>query len=142
MTRPMASEPPRPREHRADVLVVGGGVGGCAAALTAARLGRRVLLTEETDWLGGQLTSQAVPPDEHQWMEQFGGTQILPPPARAGPRDYYRRHYPLTPDARFDPDPEARAPPSSPASAPSRASGSPRSRRCSPPSAPPGASSC
>ena len=61
-----------------------------------------MILTEELDWLGGQLTSQAVPPDEHQWMEQLGGTQSYRR-LRAEARDYYRRHYPLTPDARFDP---------------------------------------
>jgi len=40
----------------ADVLIVGGGLGGCAAALAATRLGKRVVMTEPTDWLGGQLT--------------------------------------------------------------------------------------
>jgi NADPH-dependent 2,4-dienoyl-CoA reductase/sulfur reductase-like enzyme len=44
-------------ELKTDVLVVGGGVGGCAAALAAAELGCRVILTEPTDWIGGQLTS-------------------------------------------------------------------------------------
>ena len=48
-----------------DLLIVGGGVSGVAAALTALRLGLRVVLTEETDWIGGQLTAQAVPPDEN-----------------------------------------------------------------------------
>lgn len=57
---------------RCDVLVVGGGLGGVAAALAAARLGRRVVLTEPTQWLGGQLTVQAVPPDEHPWIEHTG----------------------------------------------------------------------
>lgn len=89
--------------QKTDVLVIGGGAGGVAAALAAARLGRRVILTEETDWLGGQFTVQAVPPDEHQWMEQFGGTRSYRT-LREHVRDYYRNHYPLTPDARFDPD--------------------------------------
>ena len=59
----------------ADVLIIGGGLGGCAAALSACDEGLRVLLTEETDWLGGQVTSQGVPPDEHQWIEDFGATK-------------------------------------------------------------------
>jgi NADPH-dependent 2,4-dienoyl-CoA reductase/sulfur reductase-like enzyme len=59
---------------RTDVVIVGGGLGACAAALAAARLGRRVILTEETRWVGGQLTNQVVPPDEHPWIEQFGAT--------------------------------------------------------------------
>ena len=50
---------------RADIAIIGAGLGGCAAALAAARIGKRVILTEETRWIGGQLTSQAVPPDEH-----------------------------------------------------------------------------
>ena len=54
------------------MIVIGGGVGGCAAALAAAKMGRRVIMTEETDWIGGQLTSQAVPPDEHPWIERMG----------------------------------------------------------------------
>ncbi len=91
------------RELQADILVVGGGVGGVAAALAAARLGRRVILTEETDWLGGQFTAQGVPPDEHQWMEQFGGTRSYRE-LRREVRDYYRRYYPLTAESRFDPE--------------------------------------
>ncbi|MET7858228.1 FAD-dependent oxidoreductase [Streptomyces sp. NPDC005318] len=82
-----------------EVLVVGGGLGGVAAALAAARAGRSVVLTEEFDWLGGQLTSQAVPPDEHSWVEQFGVTATYRA-LREGIRDYYRRHYPLTETSR------------------------------------------
>ena len=86
-------------EIETDVLVVGGGTGGCAAALAAASLGRRVVLTEETDWLGGQLTAQAVPPDEHRWIESFGCTRRYRA-YRDGVRAYYRRAFPLTPEAR------------------------------------------
>jgi hypothetical protein len=87
------------RERQADVVVIGGGLGGVAAALGALRAGRSVLLTEEYAWLGGQLTSQAVPPDEHSWVEQFGVTASYRA-LRDGIRDYYRRHYPLTDRAR------------------------------------------
>lgn len=90
---------PAPQERQADVVILGGGTGGCAAALAAARNGMRVLLTEETDWIGGQLTQQAVPPDEHPWIEQFGCTRSYRQ-FRNGVRDYYRRHYSLTPAAR------------------------------------------
>lgn len=43
-----------------DVVVVGAGTGGVAAALAAARRGVRVALIEETDWVGGQATAAAV----------------------------------------------------------------------------------
>lgn len=46
----------------ADVVIIGGGTGGFAAALASAESGKSVILTEETVWIGGQLTSQAVPP--------------------------------------------------------------------------------
>ena len=87
------------RELRADVAIIGGGTGGCAAALAALRNGLRVILTEETDWVGGQLTAQAVPPDEHAWIESFGSTRLYRA-YRAAVRDYYRRTYPLTEEAR------------------------------------------
>jgi hypothetical protein len=87
------------RERRADVVIIGGGCGGCAAALAVARAGYRVLLTEETDWLGGQLTAQAVPPDEHPWIESFGATRLYRT-FRQRVRAYYRRNYPLTTEAR------------------------------------------
>ena len=88
-------------ERRVDILIVGGGLGGVAAALAALRLGRRVILTEETDWIGGQLTAQAVPPDEHPWIEGTGCTATYQR-LRQGIREYYRRNYPLHPAARFD----------------------------------------
>src|SRR5207249_3316788 len=93
------SAAPARRETAADLVIVGGGLGGCATALAALRNGRTVVLTEPTDWIGGQLTAQAVPPDEHPWIEQFGANasyQLL----RQGIRDYYRRNYPLSADAR------------------------------------------
>ncbi len=86
-------------EKNTDILIVGGGTGGVAAALAALRLGKRVIITEETDWLGGQLTAQAVPPDEHPWIETTGCTLSYRHWAE-GVRDYYRRYYPLLPEAR------------------------------------------
>jgi NADPH-dependent 2,4-dienoyl-CoA reductase/sulfur reductase-like enzyme len=83
------------------ILVAGGGVGGCAAALAAVRRGCRIILTEETDWVGGQLTAQAVPPDEHGWIERFGCTASYRE-FRNRVRDYYRRNYPLATAARSD----------------------------------------
>lgn len=83
---------------QADIAIVGRGLGACAAALAAARLGCRVILTEETHWVGGQLNNQAVPPDEHPWIEEFGVTASYRA-LRLGIRDYYRAHMPLAPSA-------------------------------------------
>ena len=85
-------------EAHADLLVVGGGTGGCAAALAATSLGLQVIMTEETDWIGGQLTSQMVPPDESPWIEGQGCTARYRR-YRDAVRQYYRDHYPLTPAA-------------------------------------------
>ncbi len=90
-----AAEP----ELSTDIAIIGGGVGGCAAALAAVRSGLNVILTEETDWVGGQLTSQAVPPDEHPWIEQFGCTRSYRN-YRESVRAYYRAHYKMTEAAR------------------------------------------
>jgi glycine/D-amino acid oxidase-like deaminating enzyme len=88
--------------RRTNVLIVGGGLGGVAAALAATRRGASVILTEETDWLGGQLTTQGVPPDEHPWIEEKGCTASYRA-LREGIRAHYRAHFPLTPAARARP---------------------------------------
>ncbi|MDD3900969.1 MAG: FAD-dependent oxidoreductase, partial [Dysgonamonadaceae bacterium] len=59
-------------ELQADVIIIGGGLGGSAAALSCCRNGLSVIMTEETDWIGGQVSQQGVPPDEHQWIETHG----------------------------------------------------------------------
>ena len=55
-------EPARdiPVYHRCDVLVVGGGPSGCAAALAAARAGADVVLLERYNHLGGLSTGGLV----------------------------------------------------------------------------------
>lgn len=87
------------RELSADIAIIGGGLGGCAAALAALRNGLTVVMTEETDWIGGQLTSQGVPPDEHRWIETHGANAAYRR-LRTRIRDYYRANYPLTAQAR------------------------------------------
>lgn len=75
-----------------DVAVIGGSLGGVAAALAAADAGASVILTEETDWIGGQVTSQGVSPlDENRLIE------VCPPSEsyrqfRENIRTYYRTH--------------------------------------------------
>lgn len=92
------------QEKKADILIVGAGLGGVAGALAVARLGQRVILTEETDWIGGQLTAQIVPPDENPWIDshQTGATASYRT-LRDRIRDYYRRNYPLLPEVKNDP---------------------------------------
>jgi len=94
--------PSQAGELAADVAVVGGGLGGVAAALGALHGGATVVLSESTDWIGGQMTSQGVPPDEHSWIEQFGCTASYRT-FRNAIRAYYRQWYPLTPAAARDP---------------------------------------
>ncbi|MCA2997903.1 MAG: FAD-dependent oxidoreductase [Rhodocyclaceae bacterium] len=55
-----------------DIAVIGASLGGVLAAWRACEAGRRVVLTNEFAWIGGQLTAQGVPPDEHRLIE-FGG---------------------------------------------------------------------
>ena len=43
-----------------DIIIVGGGTSGVVSAVQSSRLGSKTLLIEETDWLGGMLTSAGV----------------------------------------------------------------------------------
>lgn len=85
--------------YSTDVLVVGGGLGGVSATLAALRQGAKVILTEKLPWLGGQLTAQAVPPDEGPWIEQLIHSASYDAFRRAI-RNYYRHNMPLTEAAR------------------------------------------
>jgi hypothetical protein len=89
------------KELQTDILIVGGGTGGVGAALAALALGKKVVMTEETDWIGGQLTAQAVPPDENPWVEITGCTASYRR-FRQGVRHYYWNHYPVTEAARHN----------------------------------------
>jgi hypothetical protein len=46
--------------QRVDVLVIGGGASGTTAGIQASRMGAKTMITEETTWLGGMLTSAGV----------------------------------------------------------------------------------
>lgn len=91
----------RDNQLQADVIIIGGGLGGCAAAQACLRNGLRVIMTEETDWIGGQLTSQGVPPDEHKFIETHGANRSYRE-FRTAIRNYYRRNYRLTTAAQQD----------------------------------------
>ena len=65
--------------HACDLLVVGGGAGGFAAALAGARRGARTVLVEKSHTLGGNAVRCGV----NCWEPGAGGTGI--------PFDLYRR---------------------------------------------------
>ncbi|WP_375000645.1 FAD-dependent oxidoreductase [Aeromicrobium sp. CTD01-1L150] len=83
-----------------DVVVVGGGLGAVAAALACLRQGHTAVLASPHHILGGQLTAQGVPLDEHPWAEAIGSASYRS--MREGIRAYYRRNYPLTHQAAND----------------------------------------
>lgn len=80
------------KKLHAPVVIVGGSLGGTIAAWSASKYGngQKVLLLEQTDWIGGQLTSQAVPPDEHRWIGEQGCTASYRE-YRRQIRAYYRK---------------------------------------------------
>lgn len=98
----MSPRPLREQPLRADLIIIGGGTGGCAAALAACSRGLRVIMTEESAWIGGQLTAQAVPPDENKWIETMGGTRSYRE-LRSAVRDHYRTDPRLLARARDNP---------------------------------------
>jgi hypothetical protein len=89
----------KPKELSADVIIAGGGLGGCAAAIAACRNGLKVIMTEETNWIGGQVSQQGVPPDEHHWIETHGAPASYRD-FRNRIRNYYKQNYPLTEKAK------------------------------------------
>jgi FAD dependent oxidoreductase len=62
-------------ERKADIAVVGASLGGVLAAWRACASGRQVVLLAEHRWIGGQMTAQGVPPDEHHLIEHGGASE-------------------------------------------------------------------
>jgi hypothetical protein len=60
-------------DERVDLVVCGGGPAGCASALSAARLGKRVVLLEATGALGGMGTQGLV----SNWYSLSDGERII-----------------------------------------------------------------
>lgn len=113
--RPAIAVPARRIEvaYDADVVVVGAGPGGFAAALKAARMGARVVLVERFDMPGGVHTSglqgsagPGVGGIHTELMERFAAsgyiytaTETSLPDWAGNPLSHYERY--LKPDARF-----------------------------------------
>lgn len=56
-----AQAAPQPGQvETCDLLIVGGGLAGTAAAYESLKLGRTVCMSELTDWVGGQISSQGT----------------------------------------------------------------------------------
>jgi hypothetical protein len=62
-----------------DIAVIGASLGGVLAAWRACQQPQqppqRIALVAQFDWLGGQMTAQGVPPDEHHAIESGGATK-------------------------------------------------------------------
>jgi hypothetical protein len=69
---------------RYDVLVAGGGMAGCAAAIAAAREGARVLLVERHCYLGGNATRAMVQPWQSFHAAAIRSDGGLPPQVIGG----------------------------------------------------------
>ncbi|WP_162163992.1 FAD-dependent oxidoreductase [Acholeplasma hippikon] len=74
-----------------DAVVIGGSLGGIMAAYALSKEGIKTLLVEQYHWIGGQLTSQGVPSDEHNYIEFTGATKTYRK-FREDIRSYYRNH--------------------------------------------------
>jgi pimeloyl-ACP methyl ester carboxylesterase len=58
-----------------DCVVVGGSLSGVQSAIALKKKGSKVALISKYKWIGGQLTSQGIPLDEHPFIESEGGTK-------------------------------------------------------------------
>lgn len=88
------------REQTCDVVILGGGLGGSAAALSASEKGLRVCMAEPTDWIGGQMTSQGISAfDDNEWIQTTGASLSFRT-LRQGIRNHYAPM--LRPGVTFD----------------------------------------
>lgn len=79
----------KPKVVPCDVFIAGGGMGGIAAAIRAAKNNMRVCISEETSWIGGQMTAQGVSAlDENYMVEKSGATRLY-----QKLREEIREHY-------------------------------------------------
>lgn len=70
---PVSAQSAAEKPVECEVLIVGGGLGGVAAAFDALRLEKQVCMTEITDWIGGQVSPQGVSAlDEEALQRELG----------------------------------------------------------------------
>lgn len=79
-----------------DIVIVGGSLGGCAAALAAGAGDYSVCLLESSAWLGGQYSAQGVTkPDESRYTSTVGSTAAYRD-FQHDVRAFYRANYTLS----------------------------------------------
>ncbi len=85
-----------------DIFIAGGSTAGIAAALSAANCNLRICLSEETDWLGGQMTTQGVPitDDGRNFQVETSGSNRSYQDFRNKIREYYKQKYKLSDKAK------------------------------------------
>jgi NADPH-dependent 2,4-dienoyl-CoA reductase/sulfur reductase-like enzyme len=70
----------RKLDYQFEIVVVGAGPAGIAAACAAAESGKRVAVVDDTPWLGGQIWrgEKAKPkqPQAQQWLERFAKSGV------------------------------------------------------------------
>jgi hypothetical protein len=86
-----------------DIVIVGGSLGGCAAALSAASSKYTVCLLEASGWLGGQYSAQGVTkPDESSYTPTVGSTASYRG-FQHNVRAFYRNNYRLSASGQGQP---------------------------------------
>jgi FAD dependent oxidoreductase len=80
----------KPKVIRCDIVIAGGGMGGVAAAMAAVHNGASVCMTEETDWIGGQMTAQGVSALDENYLVETSGATGSYLELREQIRNYYR----------------------------------------------------
>ncbi|HXM18321.1 MAG TPA: FAD-dependent oxidoreductase [Candidatus Tumulicola sp.] len=86
-----------------DIVIVGGSLGGCAAALSAGSSQYTVCLLEASGWLGGQYSAQGVTkPDESSYTPTVGSTATYRG-FQHNVRAFYRSNYRLSPSGQGQP---------------------------------------
>lgn len=89
-------------QKKTRVLIVGGSLGAFASALSCGRMGVSTLMVTPDQWIGGQMTSQGVPPDEHPWIDSTGATSSYRT-YRQKVRSWYANNLPLHPKWNLEP---------------------------------------
>lgn len=93
----------KPKVIRCSLLVVGGGLGGVAAAMAAAQSGQDVCLIEPTSWLGGQLSAQGVSALDENYLVETSGASASYKELRRLIREHYKLRGGKDGNARFGP---------------------------------------